>query len=67
VYGGDVLVLTSGGDVAPLRLNFLQPLRGVLRIEWVDSVAVTISAGFPVRPSQGDGGEGFSIFTTAAI
>ena len=45
-HGKEVLVLTIGGDIAPLRLNMLQPPAGVAVEEWVEALGDVISSGY---------------------
>jgi hypothetical protein len=42
----DLLVLTVGSDVAPLRVNMLRPPRGVSIPEWLEAVSEAISEGY---------------------
>lgn len=44
--GQDVIVLTVGTDLAPLRLNMLQPPSGVSTYEWIEALADAICAGY---------------------
>jgi DNA-binding PadR family transcriptional regulator len=44
--GKDMIVLTVGSDLAPLRLNMLRPPAGVDVYEWVEALTDTIGSGY---------------------